>query len=302
MKACNVILARERLDRERRKKAENRQARAEAEFSGQQEGGTPASFVVLAPNSVLHDGDTVSRGSPISSSAMLTPPESGESPIMGSREAGELAYVNAAKCIPNGNTNLTAANAYQAQTSQQRQNIVEGVWNRLSVEGNRTRDASTSVGVAHSHGTHGAEGKGAADQPMGNANQAAVDRQISVDVAKLVATFPSDDAALEEIAQPTNSIPYRGLDYDGLRALRQYVYGEEHGVSVDEEALLNQLEKTWREQIRADYHKMVENIPVFIARERAFLTWVELKRHLAALQRANESEWIIFSLIGSIPR
>ena len=102
--------------------------------------------------------------------------------------------------------------------------------------------------------------------------------------------------------QPDNSIPYRGLDYDGLRALRQYVYGEEHGVPVDEEALLNQLEKTWRERVRADYHKMVENIPVFIARERAFLTWVELKRHLAALQRANESKWMIScNLVGAFP-
>ncbi|EOA82552.1 hypothetical protein ACJQWK_04334 [Exserohilum turcicum] len=262
LKACNVILARERLDRERRKKAENRQARAEAEYSGQQEGGTPASFVALAPNSVLHDGDTVSRGSPISSSAMLTPPESGESPIMGPRDA-----------------------VHQSQSLQQRQNIVEGVWSRLAVEASRSRDASTS---AHGHGTHAAEGKAAVEQQIANTNQAVVDRQISVEVAKLVASFRSDDAAGEEIPQPNNSIPYRGLDYDGLRALRQYVYGEERGVSVDEEALLNQLEKTWRERVRADYQKMVENIPVFIARERAFLTWVELKRHLAALQRANE--------------
>lgn len=229
---------------------------------------------------------------------MLTPPESGESPIMGPREAGKFASVNGRGCVPNGYTTFAAANAYQAQTLQQRQNIVEGVWNRLAVDGNRSRDLSTtSAGPPHGHGTHPAESKGAVDQQVANANQAAVDRQISVEVAKLVATFRSDDAGSEEIPQPNNSIPYRGLDYDGLRALRQYVYGEEHGVGVDEEALLNSLEKTWRERVRADYQKMVENIPVFIARERAFLTWVELKRHLAALQRANERKSTISSPI-----
>jgi hypothetical protein len=57
--------------------------------------------------------------------------------------------------------------------------------------------------------------------------------------------------------------------------------------------LLNRLEKTWREGVRADYYKIHDNIPVFIARERAFLTWMELKRHLAALQRANERMFIL---------
>jgi hypothetical protein len=223
---------------------------------------------------------------------MLTPPESGESPIMGPREAGKFISIDGGGHVPNDRATFAAANAYQAQTSQQRQSIVEGVWNRLAVEGVRSRDASTS---------HPTEGKGAVDQQMANANQAAVDRQISVEVAKLVATFRSDDAGSEEIPQPNNSIPYRGLDYDGLRALRQYIYGEEHGISVDEEVLLNQLEKTWRERVRADYHKMVENIPVFIARERAFLTWVELKRHLAALQRANERKLMISSPICIVP-
>ena len=187
-----------------------------------------------------------------------------------------------------------AFTVHQSQSLQQRQNIVEGVWSRLAVEASRSRDASTS---AHGHGTHAAEGKAAVEQQIANTNQAVVDRQISVEVAKLVASFRSDDAAGEEIPQPNNSIPYRGLDYDGLRALRQYVYGEERGVSVDEEALLNQLEKTWRERVRADYQKMVENIPVFIARERAFLTWVELKRHLAALQRANERKLSVCNLM-----
>ncbi|PZC96274.1 hypothetical protein A1F95_05486 [Pyrenophora tritici-repentis] len=281
LKACNVILARERLDRERRKKAENRQARAEAEFSGQPEGGTPGSFVALAPNSVLHDGDTGSRGSPMSSSAMLTPPESGESPTIPPRDGGGFMSVNGGGHATNGNAAFSNANTTQPQASRQPQNLVEGIWSKFIPEASRSpNQPSASI--------YPTDSKAAAQQQIASANQAAVDRQISVDVAKLVASIRTDDAAPEERPQPSNSVPYRGLDHEGLCALRQYIYGEDRGMSMEEETLLNLLERTWREGVRADYHKMVENIPVFIARERAFLTWVELKRHMAALQRANE--------------
>jgi hypothetical protein len=135
-------------------------------------------------------------------------------------------------------------------------------------------------------------------QQIAQANQAAVDKQISVEVAKLVASFRSDDAAFEEIPQQNASIPYRGLDYDSLRALRAAIYNEESTVQWDEETLLNRLEKVWREGVRADYDKMVENIPVFIARERAILTWIELRRHLAALDRAGQREFASFLQIS----
>ncbi|KAF1830497.1 hypothetical protein BDW02DRAFT_572961 [Decorospora gaudefroyi] len=290
LKACNVILARERLDRERRKKAENRQARAEAELSGQQDGGTPASFVALAPNSVLHDADTGSRGSPMSSSAVLTPPESGESPTAGPREGAGFTTVNGGGHATNGNPAFTTINAHQTPAVQQPQNIVEGVWNKFAAEGKRSPGSSGPPGSVHIPPAHTVESKAPVHQQIENANaiQASVDHQISVEVAKLVGSFGSDDAVTGEIRQSSSGTPYGGLDYDDLRALRQYIYGEELGIQLDEEALLNRLENMWREGVRADYNKITENIPVFIARERAFLTWVELKRHLAALQRANE--------------
>lgn len=127
----------------------------------------------------------------------------------------------------------------------------------------------------------------AVQQQIVQASQAHVDKQISVEFAKLVASFRTDDAASENIPQQNTSTPYRGLDYDSLRALRSLIYNEECSVQWDEETLLNRIEKVWRESVRADYDKMVENIPVFIARERAILTWVELRRHLAALDRAD---------------
>jgi hypothetical protein len=207
---------------------------------------------------------------------------------MGPREGGGFTTVNGGGHATNGNAAFTSAKTHEQQIPQQPNSIVEGVWNKLAAEANNSRYLSTLSGPAHAQAAHSTETKAVVQQQIADATQAAADRQVSVQMAALVASFRSDDGVPEELPQPNNSIPYRGLDYDGLRALRQYIYGEERGISMDEEALLNQLERTWREGVRADYNRMIENIPVFIARERAFLTWVELKRHLAALLRANE--------------
>lgn len=268
LKACNVILARERLDRERRKKAENRQARAEAEHAIQH-GEVPASFVALAPNSVLHDVETGSRGSPMSSSAMLTPPESGESPTVGPREAGFNA-VNGGDSSTKG---FGASNAHSSQAAQQ-QNIADGVWSRLPVG-----DMNGSRGPVDS--------KAAVQQQILLEQSAAAGRQVTEKVAQLVGSFRIAEAGIEKVPQTTTSVPYRGLDYDTLRALRAYIYNEETGADLEEEALLDRLERIWRECVRADSEKLLEDLTSFIVRERAFLTWIELRRHMAAFERAE---------------
>lgn len=213
------------------------------------------------------------------SSAMLTPPESGESPIVGPHEGAGFSAVHG------GANPYTSVATHQTQASQQPHphNIVEGIWSRFANEASGSREASASWPPSQP-----TESKAAVQQQIVSANQSAGDREICVEIAKLVASFRSDDAASEDIPQPTNSIPYRGLDYESLRALRAYIYGEEGGAHIDEEALLNCLEKAWREGMRADHDRIVEDIPSFIARERAFLTWIELKRHLAALERADK--------------
>jgi len=276
-----VILARERLDRERRKKAENRQARAEAEHNSLN-GEAPASFVALAPNSVLHDVDTGSRGSPMSSSAMLTPPESGESPIVGPREGAGFSTINGGATVHTvAGFNSVGANA--PSNGQQHQNIVEGVWSRLAPgERNGARGVSSLWPATNGHPVDGKAPTHAL------AEQAAAERQITESVAQLVAGFRTGDVGPEKVPQSGASIPYRGLDYDSLRALRSYIYNEEGAVRVEEEVLLNRLERIWRELVRADSQRMLENVPVFIARERALLTWIELKRHMAAFERAEQ--------------
>ena len=288
LKACNVILARERLDRERKKKEENRKARAEAEFNGQNAAGessTPASFVALAPSSVFQ-AETASRGSPISSTAMLTPPEPGGSPIAGPREGPRFTSVNPSAAVENGIPRSSS------QHEQQPNKVVEGVWEKLAArEGSNPQQPNPSWAAANANTPQLADSKLAVQQQIAQANQASFDKKISFDVAKLVASFRSDDAAFEDVPQQNASTPYRGLDYDSLRALRSLIYNEECSVQWDEETLLNRLEKAWREGVRGDYEKMVENIPVFIARERAILTWIELRRHLAALDRADRRKF-----------
>jgi hypothetical protein len=286
-------LARERLDRERKKKEENRKARAEAEFNGQSapgEGSTPASFVALAPNSVFQT-ETASRGSPISSSAMLTPPEAGGSPIVGARDGPGFKAVNGATT---GDDSIPRSSVSK---EQQPHKIVEGVWERLAAREGSGSQQALAAWPAASAGAHPlTDDSMAVQQQIVQASQAHVDKQISVEFAKLVASFRTDDAASENIPQQNTSTPYRGLDYDSLQALRSLIYNEECSVQWDEETLLNRIEKIWRESVRADYDKMVENIPVFIARERAILTWVELRRHLAALDRADRSKCSNLSL------
>lgn len=297
LKACNVILARERLDRERKKKEENRKARAEAEFNGQNatgESSTPASFVALAPNSVFQN-EAGSRGSPISTTAMLTPPEAGDSPVAGPREGPGFAPVNGGAAGENGIPRSSIPN------EQQPAEVVEGVWDRLAArDASGAQRANPNWAAANANAPQLVDSKIAVQQQIAQANQAIVDKQISVEVAKLVASFRSDDAATEEVPQQNASIPYPGLDYDTLRALRALIYNEECSMQWDEEALLNRLERAWREGVRADTDKMIQNIPVFIARERAILTWIELRRHLAALDRADRRKFALFLHLGII--
>jgi hypothetical protein len=281
LKACNVILARERLDRERRKKAETRQARADAEQAGQHgEGGVPASFVALAPNSLRNDIDSTSRGSPMSSAAMLTPPESGGSPIMGPREGVEFLESNDREATHGGASISDLVNSRLSRAEQRPKDGADGVSNRFAA-----RDRHAPKETISSWRPTNSMSK---EVNMAVQQQEAVGRQISAGVSKLVARFPLGDTAFENVSPPSNSRPYRGLDYELLKTLRSYVYNVESSLDIDEEELLNQLERVWREDVRGDYDKIVDNVPVFIARERAFLTWIELKRHVAAFERAEE--------------
>lgn len=313
MKAINVILARDRLDRERKKKEENKRARIEMEVP--QEGASSA-FVPLAPNSgapaslntnvppvavaehprhvQLYKAETTSRGSPISV-AVSTPPESSQSPIgPGGGNAGHFATVKVHSSHPS-----------------HAQSVVEGVWNRLAEVG---INGSRSSGGVPSQAATGAPSWPAVKAPrraslapeassqpppVAGISVAGI-RQLGAEISQLVsdltpqATATNGHGATRAVTPEAQggAVTYPGLDMETLYALRDYLYAETTEVEWEEEALLQRLESTWRDGVRLDYHRMLENVPAFIARERAFLTWIELKRHLADLQRAGTRTYL----------
>jgi hypothetical protein len=213
---------------------------------------------------------------------MLTPPESGESPIVGPREGHSF--------FAGSNGDGGTVNLHTSQSGQQ--HIVDGVWTRLVPNESRSRGPSSSRQATNGHPV---DSKVAVQQQISIAEQAAAERQITESVAQLVAGFRSNDLGPEKVPQSGVSITFRGLEYDVVRALRSYVYNEEGSARADEEWLLNRLERVWREDVRADSEKILENVAVFIARERAFLTWIELKRHMAAYERAEQRKSHLFS-------
>lgn len=318
MKAINVILARDRLDRERKKKEESKRARVEVETPHEGAGST---FVPLAPSQgasgplntnmapvsvaeharhvQLYKAETVSRGSPISI-AVGTPPEASQSPTGPGQ--GSLGGGNA--------SHFSTLNVGSGHTSQA-QSVVDGVWNRLAEVGiNGTRNGSMPPSWGGIH---------AGTQPMGPrrrslaaemASQTAPAltkvsgagiRQLGAEISQLVSDLTSQATTAngQGGAIPAVPIPYPGLDVETLHALRDYIYQEKTEVDWDEDRLLSRLESTWREGVRSDYDRMVLDIPAFIARERAFLTWIELKRHLADLQRAGTRTYPIITITRS---
>ena len=312
MKAINVILARDRLDRERKKKEENKRARIEMDVPHE---NTSATFVPLAPNQgatgplitnlppgsiaehprhvQLYKAESVSRGSP--ASVVVGTPETSQSPI----GPGQVSHVHG------------LAHPSQAQSA------VDGVFNRLAEVGiNGSRNGSlssqavigTSPWPAASAGTYVAGPRKASLVPEGSSqalpqSSSTGIRQLGAEISQLVSDLTPQAITGGQGTVPAvptdgqrSAAPYPGLDMETLYALRDYIYDEKTEVEWDEEALLRRLETTWREGVRSDYDRMVLDIPAFIARERAFLTWIELKRHLADLQRAGTRTYPIITL------
>ncbi|KAF2644819.1 hypothetical protein P280DRAFT_487333 [Massarina eburnea CBS 473.64] len=313
MKAINVILARERLDRERKKKEENKKARIELETQD----AAASSFVrSLAPNAEtptapmlntnvppiqagepprhvqVYQVENLSRDSPISTS-IVTPPEPSESPVVPARgsmpnsEAGHLTAIN---------TNTGQAIPVHA--------ITDGVWDRVNASrnGSISSQGASSWSAANTSQQTADRRRSSLAMEMTHLPQAAASvsssaiRQLGADISQLAlkltpeyvsANGHTTTGATAAEYGSRDGAPYRGLDEDTLRALRAYIYGEESKVQWDETSLLLRIETIWRTGVRGDYTRITDNIGVFIARERAMLAWIELKRHLADLDRAD---------------
>ncbi|KAF1959495.1 hypothetical protein CC80DRAFT_439271 [Byssothecium circinans] len=317
MKAINVILARERLDRERKKKEENKKTRV-VEFETQDAGSSP--FVALAPSAgtptapmlntnipptragelprrMAYQVENLSRGSPISTS-MVTPPELNDSPVVSAR--GSIVNADA--------SHVSAVNTNAAQTASGH-TVAEGVWDRMGP----SRNGSISSQAASSWSAMNASQQTAdrrrsslamevtpQTQPANGASSSASFSlsALRADMSQLILSLTPEEYTHSGVNNTSvataaeygshNGEPYRGLDEDTLRALRAYIYREETQVPWEETPLLNRLENIWRFGVRCDHTRVMDNIGAFVARERAILTWIELKRHLADLDRADK--------------
>ncbi|KAF2000130.1 hypothetical protein P154DRAFT_492731 [Amniculicola lignicola CBS 123094] len=112
-------------------------------------------------------------------------------------------------------------------------------------------------------------------------------QQAFAGLGDLAANFMVDDAGpYRTVANGMG----RGLDADTLRAFRAYLYPGENDMLPDEDTLLRRLEMAWRNGVRPGVRSSRENPALFAAIDGAFLTWLELRRHLAELLRV-EKRW-----------
>lgn len=123
--------------------------------------------------------------------------------------------------------------------------------------------------------------------------------QVSSELGSLACNFLEDNSATDGSAapSPTNAEQENlppALDAETLRGFRSYIYPGENGPKWDEQILLRRLETTWRDKVRTYHIRTMGETdqPVFAAADRAFLTWIELRRHLADLHNANERTYL----------
>jgi hypothetical protein len=283
LKACNVILARERLDRERKKKEENKKAMATDNDSPRDT--APLTFVSLAPTPdvpptsiveapkgvqllpLTHASrhaqafrlDTPSRGS--SMSPAVHTPASSESPTMHTQS------------LHHGNGSQRASRDMSGSLAIP----------PLNGGPNHTLSADTNGYYNRSHPS----------QPDL--------RKLSFELGNLVSNFLLEDGTQGRASPvtpqsgpgdtPRNETTPRGLDLETLHAFRAYIYREVYEVQWDEEYLLRRLESAWRDGVRTDRNFSLESTPLFVALDRTFLTWIELRRHLADLECADRREY-----------
>ncbi|KAF2727427.1 hypothetical protein EJ04DRAFT_505727 [Polyplosphaeria fusca] len=244
-KAFNVILARERMDRERKKKEMLRKARAQDE-------GT------------LLERTQSPRPQPL-------PQLQNERPH--TIIITEFSSKNTIQQVPA--TTLPAANGFTPINSSNSQPVVAS-----------SQTSATAVPAL---------------APTSIPFHPASERR-NLDLGNFVSNFLADQVSPANSQGPPRSASpmtpqsgagesnHAGLDADTLRAFRRYIYYDEEGPECEEELLLHRLEKAWRDIVRTSKKAALGNAKLFAARDRAFLTWLELRRHLAELDRIHK-EW-----------
>ncbi|KAF2712659.1 hypothetical protein K504DRAFT_499742 [Pleomassaria siparia CBS 279.74] len=284
LKACNVILARERLDRERRKKEYDRKAMVDRDSPREMAALT---FVSLAPTP---DAPTTAS-TPEGSKSLPLPPAT-----QASRHAQAFRFDASSRGSSMSPAVQTPASS-ESPTMHARSILQGNGIHYLSRDANGTTGTS-AVPLAAKGGL--VSNHAIKRETNGHYTSSQPDlRKLNLELGNLVSNFLLEDGPQERASPITpQSAPgetarygggvYRGLDADTYRALRAYVYAETSEVQPDEERLLRRLETAWREGVRTSRNLILPSTPLFIAMDRTFLTWIEIRRHLSDLERADK--------------
>lgn len=283
LKACNVILARDRLDRERRKKEERLRARDDATTPRE-----PNPTVPIAPF-VPQEGRF--EHSPIKRESATLPYSQPPRHVKALRL--DTTYSNPGSPMSGTPLNSNDSPIHSAHGSG---NGALAHFPVRDINGSR-RPSGLSQSVASHVGPE-------VPAPRTNTGTPPLPslHQLSSELGNMVSNFLEDGnhphVGLAHTPSPTVQAPgpettqgdmaaKRGLDLEALQAFRRYIYPGESGPKWDELGLLRRLETAWRDTIRTGHSHTIGDTALFAAQDRAFLTWIELRRHLADLDRAN---------------
>lgn len=246
LKACNVILAHDRISKDRLRKAERQRKKQELE-----EKPSPG-FAAYGPEGESRDG--------------LQPNPTYEYLGVAQAESKDKAYV----------LSNSVSNATRAQGSADTSALPHPTGSQIPANtALRSPISVQTISPPPSIKQLGAELENLVSEFLNG----------STAENKGPSQSPTDAHATADEAQQA------GLDLEALKAFRSYIYPSEQGPRWDEIVLLRRLETAWRNKVRASRNLAVGDEVRFAARDRAFLTWIELRRHLADLRRADECKF-----------
>ncbi|KAF2016234.1 hypothetical protein BU24DRAFT_462414 [Aaosphaeria arxii CBS 175.79] len=279
LKACNVIHARGRLDRERKKK--------EDRIKFKDEHPSPMDIIppVLIAPALPHGYPMDHRRPPIqfsnhSAATYGHPPRHMQVLRLDTAPHGQYTPSTSASPLPSSDSPITSSQGHStlpwriSPLSHQSQN------GPATDHGPRHPPPPPPPPIQHPPAIAPHQHPTRSLPPLVN--------RISSELNTLASNF-LEDRPLPPSNMPPQPPTVRTLDPELLYAFRKYIYPTENGPRWDESILLRRLETAWRDDVRPSHARTaINNVPLFAAHDRVFLVWIELRRHLADLEVAGK--------------